>query len=85
MSQKTKDAKKIDWIITAVPLVTIVGLAILFFIVPDASNDVLSRIRFLFGDTLGTYYLVIGLGSTATSSSAHPTRSRNTPSSRGAV
>ena len=62
MSQKTKDAKKIDWVITAVPLVTIVGLAILFFIVPDASNDVLSRIRFLFGDTLGTYYLVIGLG-----------------------
>ena len=29
---------------------------------PNQSNKVLSQIRFFFGDTLGTYYLIIGLG-----------------------
>lgn len=29
---------------------------------PEQSNAVLSQIRFFFGDTLGTYYLIIGLG-----------------------
>lgn len=29
---------------------------------PEQSNTVLSQIRFFFGDTFGTYYLVIGLG-----------------------
>lgn len=53
---------KIDWIITIVPLVVVVGLALLFFAVPGQSNDVLNRVRFFFGDTLGIYYLVIGLG-----------------------
>lgn len=48
--------------ITVVPLVSVVGLAVLFFLMPEKSNDVLGRIRFFFGDTLGTYYLVIGLG-----------------------
>lgn len=32
------------------------------FIMPNQSNKVLSQIRFFFGDTLGTYYLIIGLG-----------------------
>ena len=34
----------------------------LFFFVPEQSNAVLSQIRFFFGDTFGTYYLIIGLG-----------------------
>lgn len=54
--------KKIDWIITLVPLGIVVALCILFFYAPEQSNEVLSRIRFFFGDTFGTYYLVIGLG-----------------------
>ena len=54
--------KKIDWMITLVPLSIIGCLSLLFFIFPETSNEVLSRIRFFFGDTLGTYYLVIGLG-----------------------
>lgn len=53
---------KIDWMITLVPLLIVVGLAILFFFLPDASNAVLSQVRFFFGDTFGVYYLVIGLG-----------------------
>ena len=48
--------------ITLVPLALIVALCIVFFFAPEQSNQVLGQIRFLFGDTFGTYYLVIGLG-----------------------
>lgn len=54
--------KKIDWMITLVPLALVVVLGVLFFLQPAQSNAVLSRIRFFFGDTLGTYYLIVGLG-----------------------
>ncbi len=57
-SQKSK----IDWMITLVPLVAIVALCVMFFFMPEQSSAVLSQIRFFFGDTFGTYYLVIGLG-----------------------
>lgn len=57
-----KDSKKIDWMVTLVPVIIILGLALLFFFVPQQSNDVLSKIRFFFGDTLGTFYIVAGLG-----------------------
>lgn len=53
---------KIDWMITLLPMGIIVALCILFFFVPELSNMVLSQIRNFFGDTFGTYYLVIGLG-----------------------
>lgn len=56
------DTKKIDWMITLVPLGIVVGLSVLFFLMPEQSNAVLSNIRFFFGDTFGTYYLIIGLG-----------------------
>lgn len=55
-------SKKIDWIITLVPIISIVGLAVVFFFLPEESNIVLSNIRFFLGDTLGTYYLIIGIG-----------------------
>jgi BCCT family betaine/carnitine transporter len=54
--------KKIDWMITLVPLALIAGLSILFFLLPEESNTVLSQVRFFFGDQFGTYYLIIGLG-----------------------
>ena len=58
-----KDSKKqIDWMITLVPLGIVVALSVLFFLMPEQSNAVLSQIRFFFGDTFGTYYLIIGLG-----------------------
>ncbi|WP_347995906.1 BCCT family transporter [uncultured Eubacterium sp.] len=57
-----KDSKKIDWVITLVPLCLIVGLCVLFFVFPNESNEVLSNIRFFFGDVFGSYYLIIGLG-----------------------
>ena len=48
--------------ITLVPLGIVVALCVLFFIVPEQSNALLNQVRFFFGDVLGTYYLVIGLG-----------------------
>lgn len=55
------DQKEIDWLITLVPVGVIVSLTIIFFILPEESNVVLSGIRFFFGDTFGVYYLVLGL------------------------
>ena len=54
--------KKIDWMVTLVPFVIIVGIAVILFIWPRESNDVIHQIRFFLGDTLGSYYLIIGLG-----------------------
>lgn len=60
---KTKGERgKIDWMITLLPLFLIVALCIVFFVAPEQSNAVLSQIRYFFGDTFGTYYLIIGLG-----------------------
>lgn len=53
---------KIDWMITLVPLILICGLGLLFFVLPEQSNRVLGQVRFFFGDTLGAFYIVAGLG-----------------------
>lgn len=62
MNDRIAESKKVDWMITLVPLIIVVGLCVLFFFMPEKSNAVLSQIRFFFGDTLGVYYLIIGLG-----------------------
>ena len=58
----SKNNQKIDWMITIVPLATIILLCFVFFFMPEQSSALLSEIRFLFGDTFGVYYLIIGLG-----------------------
>lgn len=55
------DHKQIDWMITLVPFALIMGLAVLLFAFPEQSNTVIGQVRFFFGDTMGLYYLVIGL------------------------
>ena len=59
--QKTADKSRIDWMITLVPFVLIMGLSALLFIFPVASNKIISQVRFFFGDTLGSYYIIIGI------------------------
>lgn len=59
---KTAGKSRIDWMITLVPFFLIVGIALLLFLFPERSNAVISRVRFFFGDTVGSYYLIIGLG-----------------------
>lgn len=56
------ESAKVDWLITLLPFGVIAILCVLFFLMPDQSNAVLSQIRFFLGDTFGTYYLIIGLG-----------------------
>ena len=53
---------QVDWIITLVPLTLLVVLGVIFFIAPEQSNTVIGQIRTLLGDTMGVYYLIIGLG-----------------------
>ena len=60
--QNLSSKGKIDWIITLVPFSIVIILCILFFLIPEQSNKILGQIRFFFGDTLGTYYLIIGIG-----------------------
>lgn len=60
--KKHSKSKKIDWTITLVPFILIVVLCILFFFLPEKSNEVLGYIRYVLGDIFGTYYLAIGLG-----------------------
>ncbi|RHP35464.1 BCCT family transporter [Lachnotalea sp. AF33-28] len=64
MNNKSNAADKgrIDWMITLVPFLLIIGLAIYLFIFPEQANGVISQVRYFFGDTLGSYYLIIGLG-----------------------
>lgn len=65
MNKKTNSTvshSRIDWLVTLLPLSFTVILSILFFLMPAQSNKVISQIRYLLGDTFGSYYLVIGLG-----------------------
>ena len=59
---KKLEEKQLDWTITLLPLILIIVLCGVFFIAPEKSNEVLSKVRFILGNTLGTYYLIIGLG-----------------------
>ena len=55
-------ANKIDWLITLAPFIIIMALAGVLFIFPNESNVIIGQVRFFFGDTLGIYYLIIGIG-----------------------
>ena len=59
--KKTEGRSRIDWMITLVPFILIMALATYLFAFPERANGVISQIRFFFGDTLGSYYLIIGL------------------------
>lgn len=59
---KTASMKKIDWMVTLIPFFLIIGLAGLLFTFPDRSNEIISKVRFFFGDTVGLFYLMMGLG-----------------------
>ncbi len=52
---------RIDWLTTLLPFVAIFVLCLLFVIYPADSSHILSIIRSFLGDTLGSYYLLVGL------------------------
>ncbi|MBQ7796308.1 MAG: BCCT family transporter [Lachnospiraceae bacterium] len=53
---------KIDWSTVIVPFALIAFLCVSFIVAPEQSSGIVAQIRFLLGDTLGLYYLIIGLG-----------------------
>lgn len=57
-----KESDRIDWVVTLLPMCLIVLLCILFIRMPEASNRILSSIRYFLGDTFGVFYLAVGLG-----------------------
>lgn len=60
--QIKKEKGQIDWLLTLMPFVIIGGLAVFLFLFPDRANGVIAQVRFFFGDTLGSYYLIMGIG-----------------------
>lgn len=54
--------QQIDWFTTLVPFFCILALCVWFVAAPEASSRQIAGIRAFLGDTLGSYYLVIGLG-----------------------
>lgn len=54
--------RQLDLLVTLFPFFCIVALCILFVLYPDASSQMLGTIRFILGDELGSYYLLVGLG-----------------------
>ena len=61
-NQKNASKSRIDWVITLVPFLLIVGLAVFLFVFPQQANGAIAQVRFFFGDTLGSYYLLMGIG-----------------------
>ena len=61
MQKSIKNKQQIDWMITLVPFLLIMGLAVFLFIFPEQSNAVIAQVRFFFGDTMGIYYLIMGV------------------------
>jgi BCCT family betaine/carnitine transporter len=62
MKDKTASWGSVDWMITIIPFALIVGLAAFLFLMPEQANSVIAQVRFFFGDTVGLYYLMVGLG-----------------------
>ena len=58
---KNAGRNEIDWMITLVPFILIMALAVYLFFSPGKANEVISQVRAFFGDTLGSYYIVIGI------------------------
>ena len=53
---------RIDWLITLAPFILIIALAVFLFVFPEQSNEIIGNVRFFFGDTVGIYYLLMGIG-----------------------
>ncbi|MBR3008416.1 MAG: BCCT family transporter [Stomatobaculum sp.] len=54
--------KHIDPSTTVIPMAIILMLCVYFVMDPEGSTAALAAVRFFLGDTLGSYYLVVGLG-----------------------
>ena len=55
---KKTDRNRIDWMVTLVPFILIMGLAIVLFLFSNQANTIISQVRFFFGDTIGILSLI---------------------------
>jgi len=62
MANNTATKRKLDPFTTFVPFACILVLCAYFVFMPESSTNALEVIRSFLGDTMGSYYLVIGLG-----------------------
>lgn len=53
--------KRLDLVITIIPLVCIITLCFLFMAFSESSASILESVRFFLGDQMGSYYLILGL------------------------
>ena len=61
-SLKEDKGRKIDPVTTVIPMICILIVCLYFIIAPEQSTRMLADIRFFLGDTFGSYYLMVGLG-----------------------
>lgn len=57
-----KQKRSIDWIPTVVPFVLVIAMMAVFMVVPEQSKLVVDSMRGFFGDTIGLYYPLLGVG-----------------------
>lgn len=58
--------KQLDWCTTILPLAGVIGLSVLFMVIPEQSTLILNTIRAFLGNELGIYYILIGIASLLT-------------------
>lgn len=54
--------RRIDWLVTLLPFLSILALCLTFFTAPEGSAAILGAIRSFLGEQFGWYYLILGLG-----------------------
>ena len=62
LNRPAAQKKHIDPSTTVIPMAIILMLCVYFVTDPEGSTAALAAVRFFLGDTLGSYYLVVGLG-----------------------
>lgn len=54
---------RIDWITTLIPFVIVLSMMLVFMFIPTQSKLFVDTLRGFFGDTIGIYYVILGIGS----------------------
>ena len=53
---------RIDWITTLIPFVIVLAMMLVFMLIPTQSKLFVDTLRGVCGDTIGIYYVILGLG-----------------------
>lgn len=62
MNTNEKLASQIDWISIIFPLVGVLGISIVFMIIPEQSGIILGAVRGFLGNEFGLYFSLLGFG-----------------------